>query len=287
MSKIYLVSYTNNDFDTFQTILKQFKYGTTVSSILNPNLPGGGRNNDSSFCIGGLVVEIACGDITDEQTNAIVNSTNRDMHLTSGVAAALLKKAGPGLQHECNECTTHGSFLECGNVIMTSAYGLKCNALFHTNFKPEQLEVSILNCLRKAEVLAYISISFPALGTGLHAIRSETAANVMIEAIKKFCKSSLHLKLIRIIISQSEIYQSFLKTFHSSGLSSITTSHVPDTELLRPTAHGPVKTTGSLETACFNIYGESLQKIEFAAQELNKSLNAINQTECITSPLKL
>lgn len=272
ISTIYFVAYSDDDFRTFQNELKHYKYDSTAaeaSNVLPPTLSDE-RRKDSTFCIGGLIVEVVHGDITDEQTNVIVNSTNRYMFLSStAVGSALLRKAGSQLQLNCDKYTKHGALLEIGSIINTPACGeLKCKTVFHIIPQQENLEMAILVCLRKAEELGHVSISFPALDTGHHASSPERTAGAMIEAIKKFCNTPVYLKFIRIVIIQAEMYKSYLDVFNHSGFSAIS-----DTKILQPADNGPEVTTGNLETACFSIYGESPQSVESAAQELKKVTN--------------
>ena len=58
--------------------------------------------------------------ITKEKTDAIVNPTNREMHLEGrGVAGALLKRAGQDLQNACDEVRARREYLSEGKVIDT------------------------------------------------------------------------------------------------------------------------------------------------------------------------
>lgn len=269
LTNIYFVNYTDIEFGTFRNELKH--YQSTAAEAFSA-LSDERRQKDSTFCIKGQVVEIVHGDITDEQTDVVVNSTNREMNLNAGaVSAALLKKAGPIFQYQCDEYIRHGVFpVIPGIVVMTNCGDLKCKAVFQTIFQLEQLEVTILNCLRQAVDRGYVSISFPALGTGQHASSPVKTALAMIEAIRTFCNTSVLLKVIRVVIFQVEMYKSFLDIFQHSDFSAISTTTILDTKILQPAGNGPEEITGNLETACFNIFGESLQTVESAAQELKK-----------------
>jgi O-acetyl-ADP-ribose deacetylase (regulator of RNase III) len=54
-------------------------------------------------------VEVVCGDITDEHTDAIVNPANEKMAHSGGCAAAILREAGAELQNDSmNYINVHG-----------------------------------------------------------------------------------------------------------------------------------------------------------------------------------
>src|ERR1700729_3575239 len=50
---------------------------------------------------GRIIVER--GDITEMETDAIVNAANNDLQLGGGVAGAIRRKGGDSIQRECNE----------------------------------------------------------------------------------------------------------------------------------------------------------------------------------------
>jgi O-acetyl-ADP-ribose deacetylase (regulator of RNase III) len=52
--------------------------------------------------IGNSVLELLDADITEMQTDAIVNAANAQLILGGGVAGAIRRKGGPEIQKECN-----------------------------------------------------------------------------------------------------------------------------------------------------------------------------------------
>jgi O-acetyl-ADP-ribose deacetylase (regulator of RNase III) len=51
--------------------------------------------------IGNCVLELVEGDITEMETDAIVNAANAHLTLGGGVAGAIRRKGGPEIQKEC------------------------------------------------------------------------------------------------------------------------------------------------------------------------------------------
>jgi len=171
------------------------------------------------FDISGLKVELVHGDITDDDSDVVVNTTSTDLQLGgSGVAGALLQKGGHELQELCDEAISQGSKLRKGQVIETKATGsLKFRSLFHVAFTSqdtEELLELIHACLQKAEDLQYSSIAFPAIGTGQHGYPAPAAAKAMKEAIEKFtAQNPSHIIQIRIILFLQQVYQAFVTEF--------------------------------------------------------------------------
>ena len=57
------------------------------------------------------------GDITESDTDAIVNAANSELILGGGVAGAIRKKGGPTIQQECDaigECPVGGAVITSG-----------------------------------------------------------------------------------------------------------------------------------------------------------------------------
>uniref|UniRef100_A0A8C2G3T2 Poly [ADP-ribose] polymerase n=1 Tax=Cyprinus carpio TaxID=7962 RepID=A0A8C2G3T2_CYPCA len=53
--------------------------------------------------VGGVTLQVLNGDITLEKTDVIVNSSNKEFTLKSGVSKAILDKAGPNVEAECQQ----------------------------------------------------------------------------------------------------------------------------------------------------------------------------------------
>ena len=67
------------------------------------------------------------GDLTEMDTDAIVNAANNDLQLGGGVAGAIRRKGGPEIQTECNEIGT----IPVGGAAITSGGDLKARYVIH------------------------------------------------------------------------------------------------------------------------------------------------------------
>ena len=190
-----------------------------VGSRLSIKASTSETSESNSFTIGDLKVRIIKGDITDDDSDVIVNPTNAEMKLEGmGVAAALLKKGGDELQILCNTVIGNIKVLQGDNVAETPATGrLRCKSLFHINFEGQDhkkfLKV-ISACLKKADQ-KYTSIAFPAIGTGIHGYPPQEAAANMLQAIHTFASKSHILKQVHIVTFQSSVYQEFITVFQN------------------------------------------------------------------------
>ena len=223
-TSIKLVYYAVMDpiYSTFQSELAKIQ-STCINGSTKESLKSKATSSSNdTFMIDDISVNIIQGDISDEKTDTIVNSTTSDMKLAdTGACGALLKKAGPGLQKECDAYIARSKELKCGDVaLIPKCGGLQCKAVLHVNCDPKSniLPNAVCACLNTAEDNEFSSISFPALGTGAQQCPPDTAAEKLLEGVKKFIdgRRSHSVRMIRIVIFVPEIYQAFLGVFNKA-----------------------------------------------------------------------
>ena len=72
-------------------------------------------------------IKLVQGDITESETDAIVNAANAQLILGGGVAGAIRKKGGPTIQEECNKIGS--TFV--GGAVITTGGNLKDKHVIH------------------------------------------------------------------------------------------------------------------------------------------------------------
>ncbi|SFM90619.1 macro domain-containing protein [Thermodesulforhabdus norvegica] len=137
----------------------------------------------------GKVVELVQGDITEMDTDAIVNAANEQLILGGGVAGAIRKKGGPSIQEECNRIggTT------VGNAVVTGAGNLKAKYVIHAvgprygeGDEDRKLRNATWNSLLRATEKGCSSIAFPAISTGIFGFPKDRCARIMLRTVKEF-----------------------------------------------------------------------------------------------------
>ena len=118
--------------------------------------------------IGKTVLELVQGDITEMETEAIVNAANAQLQLGGGVAGAIRRRGGPAIQEECNKIG--GTFV--GGAVITTGGNLKAKYVIHAvgpmmgeGDEDNKLRNATLNSLTLADEKGIKSISFPAIST--------------------------------------------------------------------------------------------------------------------------
>ena len=174
------------------------------------------------------MLSIECSDISDENTDVIVNTTTETMELSeSAVSKALLQKAGASLQQACNQLVQDGFRLDHGQIVDTSSYGsLKCQKLIHAHVpqRSDAVKAStdhfslihdiVWKCLRKAEQLKLKSISFPAFGFGQGGYSINEVASPILTALQEFGKAPHEsVEAVHIVIYDQTLYDQFYSFF--------------------------------------------------------------------------
>ena len=77
--------------------------------------------------INSTILELIQGDITEQNTDAIVNAANTALQLGDGVAGAIRRRGGPIIQEECNLIGgTH-----VGGAVITTGGNLASKYVIH------------------------------------------------------------------------------------------------------------------------------------------------------------
>ena len=166
--------------------------------------------------VGRTEIEIVPGDITEMDTEAIVNAANDRLVLGAGVAGAIRAKGGPSIQEECDRIG--GTFV--GGAVVTGGGRLKARYVVHAvgprmgeGDEGRKLKDATLNSLRRADEKAMKSIAFPAISTGIFGFPMERAAGIMLGAVKEYLEGETGLERIVFCLFGQEAYSVFDETF--------------------------------------------------------------------------
>jgi O-acetyl-ADP-ribose deacetylase len=162
-------------------------------------------------------IVIQQGDITEMDTDAIVNAANNDLLLGAGVAGAIARKGGESIQKECNEI---GS-IPVGYAAITGAGKLKARYVIHAasmglsgeRTTAKSLRTSTAHALRLAEDRQLKSIAFPAVGTGVSGFPVEECAQIMLREAAEHLKGETSLETIYFVLFDERTRDAFQRTW--------------------------------------------------------------------------
>ncbi len=133
-------------------------------------------------------LELVQGDIAaQEDIEAVVNAANAQLRPGGGVAGALHKAAGPGLEEEGKKYAP----IKPGQAVITGAHNLPNEHVIHClgpvygvdEPSDELLASCYKEALRLAEENEITSIAFPSLSTGAFGYPMEAAAKIAFETV--------------------------------------------------------------------------------------------------------
>jgi O-acetyl-ADP-ribose deacetylase (regulator of RNase III) len=172
----------------------------------------------------GQKLEIARGDLTTEQVDAIVNAANAHLMHGGGVAAAISRRGGPAIQQESDAWVrTHGA-VPHHQPAYTSGGKLPCRYVIHavgpvwgSGDEDRKLHQAILGSLQRADELKLTSIAFPAISTGIFGFPKERAAAIFFNVIDDFFRQqpTSTVKWVRITLYDAPTLQAFLDGFEA------------------------------------------------------------------------
>ncbi|XP_044130431.1 protein mono-ADP-ribosyltransferase PARP14-like [Bufo gargarizans] len=160
--------------------------------------------------VGSITYQVKTGDITKEDTDVIVNSTDQQFNLRSGVSKSILEAAGPGVQAECAQLA---SLNKKSSHITTQSGNLLCKQILHVvgRNSAEGIGDFVAESLQECGNLQASSVAFPAIGTGLGKVSSAVVADIILEAVTEFAKSKAApcLQMVKVVVFQQQMLDDF------------------------------------------------------------------------------
>ncbi|MDZ7723662.1 MAG: macro domain-containing protein [candidate division KSB1 bacterium] len=136
----------------------------------------------------GVKIECVQGNIAQQpDMDAIVNAANAELQIGGGVAGAIHRAAGPGLEAECRPLAPiqPGEAVKTGAHNLPNRYVIHCLGPVYGIDKPSDrlLASCYRNALQLTEDNGIRSIAFPAISTGAFGYPLEPAARIALNAI--------------------------------------------------------------------------------------------------------
>ncbi len=164
------------------------------------------------------ILELTQGDITDLETDAIVNAANSALQLGGGVAGAIRRKGGPKVQEECNKIG--GTYV--GGAVITTGGNLKAKYVIHAvgprrgeEHEDEKLKDAALNSLILADRNDLKSIAFPAISTGIFGFPKDRCATIMLSTTIAYLEGPTRLEKVVYCLYDQKTFEIFKLTLQS------------------------------------------------------------------------
>jgi O-acetyl-ADP-ribose deacetylase (regulator of RNase III) len=167
-----------------------------------------------SVKIGSSVLELVEGDITRQDTAAIVNAANSSLLGGGGVDGAIHRAGGPQILEECRKiggCPT-------GEARITTGGRLPAAWVIHTvgpvyrdgrHGEPELLANAYRNSLALASERGITSVAFPSISTGAYGYPLAEAARIALSTTIAFFEAHPAITLVRFVLFGQAAYQAY------------------------------------------------------------------------------
>ncbi len=164
--------------------------------------------------IGQSVLELVEGDITQQDTEAIVNAANEQLRVGGGVDGAINRAGGPKIQEEARKigrCPT-------GQAVITTGGNLKARYVIHTvgpvyrdghQGELELLASAYRESLKIASAQGIKSLAFPSLSTGVYGYPVADAARVALKTVKDYLAQHPEIELVRFVLFGKPTFEAF------------------------------------------------------------------------------
>lgn len=168
----------------------------------------------------GQTLQIAKGDITTDEVDAIVNAANEHLQHGGGVAWAIVRRGGDIIQEESDKWIQQHGLVTHAHPAWTSGGALPAKYIIHAvgpvwgdGDEDNKLADAITGSLRVADELKCSSISMPAISTGIFGFPKDRAAGIIFKSIEKYLnENESGLKIVRLTLFDQTTIDIFLDT---------------------------------------------------------------------------
>ncbi|MEM0111511.1 MAG: O-acetyl-ADP-ribose deacetylase [Candidatus Parvarchaeota archaeon] len=181
------------------------------------------------FRVGGARIRLIQGDITEMETDAIVNAANPSLMGGGGVDGAIHRKGGPKILEECKRirATEYPDGLPTGKAVITTGGNLKAKYVIHTvgpvwrggkSGEAELLAEAYRNSLKLAVSKGIKTIAFPSISTGAYGYPIDEASRIALSTVKDFLEKENGLEEVVFVLFTKESFEKYkevaMKIFH-------------------------------------------------------------------------
>jgi O-acetyl-ADP-ribose deacetylase (regulator of RNase III) len=166
--------------------------------------------------VGQSTLELVEGDITQQDTDAIVNAANTTLLGGGGVDGAIHRAGGPQILEECRQlggCPT-------GEARLTTGGRLKAGYVIHTvgpvyrggsNREAELLASCYQESLKLASSKGLASVAFPSISTGAYGYPMAEAARIALKTTMDYLSHHPEITLVRFVLFGRSAYEVYAK----------------------------------------------------------------------------
>jgi len=168
------------------------------------------------FKVGKTIFFLEEGDLTHQETEAIVNAANSRLAGGGGVDGAIHRAGGPSIMEETRKfdgCPT-------GQAVITTGGNLKAKYVIHTvgpvykdgrHGEPELLASCYRESLKLASVRGIKSLAFPSISTGVYGYPIADAARIAMKTVTDYLAHHPEIERVRLVLFGRAAYEVYVR----------------------------------------------------------------------------
>jgi len=177
--------------------------------------------------IGRSTLELVEGDVTEQDTEAVVNAANETLLGGGGVDGAIHRAGGPQILEDCRRiggCPT-------GEARLTIGGRLKARYVIHAvgpvykdghRREPDLLASAYRSSLELASRHRIKSLAFPSISTGAYGYPTEAAARIALRTVSRYLEGHPEIEHVRFVLRGSMSYEIYKRTLEVTAKESWT-----------------------------------------------------------------
>jgi O-acetyl-ADP-ribose deacetylase len=163
-------------------------------------------------------IELAQGDITALDVDAIVNAANEQLQLGAGVAGAIRRRGGPSIQEECDRlggCPTGSAVVTGGGQLSAKWVIHAVGPIWHGGGEGEEmlLASAVRAALKRADEVGARSVALPAISAGVYGFPLARAAELSIGVARSFAAEARSVSRIVFCLYDDSALAAFERAF--------------------------------------------------------------------------
>jgi O-acetyl-ADP-ribose deacetylase (regulator of RNase III) len=166
--------------------------------------------------VGNSILELVEGNITQQDTDAIVNAANARLIPGGGVDGAIHRAGGPAIEAECRQL----GGCPAGEARITTGGRLKARYVIHTvgpvykdglHREPQLLASCYRESLKLASARGLKTLAFPSVSTGVYGYPIEDAARVALTTVREYLAQHPDIERVRFVLFGHPAYEAYAR----------------------------------------------------------------------------
>ena len=160
-------------------------------------------------------IELVRGDITHQETDAIVNAANSGLLGGGGVDGAIHRAGGPAILDECRRIRDARGPLPPGEAVVTGAGRLRCRHVVHAvgpiwedghAGEPALLASAYRNSITLAAENGARTLALPSISTGAYGYPVAEAARIALGTAREMLRAGTAIDVLRwVLFSEDDL----------------------------------------------------------------------------------